>query len=74
MSRCKSFGYLEDFSQNEQVLIAWILKCFSSKPDGGKDLVHWEQCCKVSVEAGTSCLKSGVVLKYLSSKTMYMQR
>ena len=30
MCRCKSLGYLKDFSQNEQALITWTLKCFLS--------------------------------------------
>ena len=60
MCRCKSLGYLKDFSQNEQALITWTLKCFLSNSDVGKDFVHWVQCCKVSVAAGTSCLKFGI--------------
>ena len=60
MCRCKSFGNLKDFSQNEQALITWTLKCFLSNSDVGKDFVHRVQWCKVSVAAGTSCLKFGI--------------
>jgi len=60
MCCCKSFGYLKDFSQNEHALITWTLKCFLSNSDVGKDFVHRVQWCKVSVAAGTSCLKFGI--------------
>ncbi len=59
MCPCKSFGFLKDFSQNEQALIEWTLRCFWSNSDVGKDFVHRVQWCKVSVAAGTSCLKFG---------------
>ncbi len=60
MCCCKSFGYLKDSSHNEQALITWTLKCFLSNSDVGKDFVHRVQWCKVSVAAGTSCLKFGI--------------